>query len=294
MDLDDLRALVVVVETRSFSAAAQRLGSPRATLRRRIDALEAVTGIPLLDRTASGPLPTEAGLTLVARARDLLLEADAVLRSVRGLHLGPAGSLTVTLPVGLPPVLLRLAYESIHQQFPELRFEARFATNPLLHELEGVDVVVHWGAEGPTGAWSTVRLVEAREWCVASPSYLAQHGCPVSIDELRTHALLAWMAPGRDPVQWPLIAGGSVEVRPRLVVGDVHMLRHLAAGGVGIALLPDGELPNAEIPPDAVQVVMDDVIGTVTPFCLSYRTAMAEVPRVRAIVDLLRAFTAMI
>ncbi len=61
MNLDELRAFVAVAETGSIVAAARSLNFARATLRRRLDELEARAGLPLLYRTAQGVTLTEAG-----------------------------------------------------------------------------------------------------------------------------------------------------------------------------------------------------------------------------------------
>ena len=72
MDLEELRSFLAVVETGSFLAAATNLGVARATLRRRVDALEARAGVPLLERTARGVTVTEAGSVLMARGRQVV------------------------------------------------------------------------------------------------------------------------------------------------------------------------------------------------------------------------------
>jgi DNA-binding transcriptional LysR family regulator len=75
MDLEELRAFLDVVETGSFLAAAKSLGVSRTTLRRRVEALEARAGVPLLKSTPQGILLTEAGEVLAQRGRIMMQES---------------------------------------------------------------------------------------------------------------------------------------------------------------------------------------------------------------------------
>ena len=72
MDLDSLRALVAVADAGSLLGGAERLGLARSTLRRRLDELEVLAGVPLLHRGAQGAALTAAGELLVSRGRGLL------------------------------------------------------------------------------------------------------------------------------------------------------------------------------------------------------------------------------
>jgi DNA-binding transcriptional LysR family regulator len=76
-------ALLAVAETGSVLAAPDRLKIPRATVRRRLDTLEARVGAPLVHRGPSGALLTEAGRSVATHARAILDETAALLASAR-------------------------------------------------------------------------------------------------------------------------------------------------------------------------------------------------------------------
>ena len=118
MDLEAVRALVAVVELGSFVGAARRLGVPRPTLRRRLEALEEEAGVPLLLRTRSGSTPTEAGAMLAERGRILLRDGAALMATVREVGDEPSGELRLVLPVGPhPAVVARQARAVAHSCF---------------------------------------------------------------------------------------------------------------------------------------------------------------------------------
>ena len=60
-ELDDIRAFVEIVDARSLSRAARRLGLSKSIVSRRLARLEANLGGRLLSRTTHGISPTEAG-----------------------------------------------------------------------------------------------------------------------------------------------------------------------------------------------------------------------------------------
>ena len=120
MDLEELRAFLTVAETGSFLAAEQRLGMPRATLRRRVEALEARAGVPLLHRSRQGVSLTVAGMSLAERGGLVAQEAAALVASVRELGREPAGLLRVQLPPGMPPQILAQLFAAIRATWGKL------------------------------------------------------------------------------------------------------------------------------------------------------------------------------
>src|SRR4029077_18139714 len=85
LTLDQLRILVAVAETGSFSAAARRLRRVQSAVSHSVPALEATLGGTLFDRAERIPRLTEAG-------RALLLDARQVLSNTEGLR-APAESI---------------------------------------------------------------------------------------------------------------------------------------------------------------------------------------------------------
>ena len=82
-DLDELRAFLAVVEHGSAKAAADTLGVPRSTLRRRIDALEQRIGATLLWSDAQGTRLSPKGRLMVDEAQGLLASHAALIERAR-------------------------------------------------------------------------------------------------------------------------------------------------------------------------------------------------------------------
>jgi DNA-binding transcriptional LysR family regulator len=97
MDTRQLAAFCAVVERKSFSQAAERLGVTQPAVSLQIRSLEERLGTQLLDRSGRRVEPTEAGLRLYASAQKLLALEDQLLAEVAG---DEAGEMSGTLELG--------------------------------------------------------------------------------------------------------------------------------------------------------------------------------------------------
>jgi DNA-binding transcriptional LysR family regulator len=122
MDTRQLAAFCAVVERKSFSQAAERLGVTQPAVSLQIRSLEQRLGRQLLDRSGRRVEPTEAGLRLYASAQRLLAAEESLLED---LAAGDEGVVSGTLELGastgpggtVVPVLLC----EFQRQHPELR-----------------------------------------------------------------------------------------------------------------------------------------------------------------------------
>jgi DNA-binding transcriptional LysR family regulator len=110
MDTRQLAAFCEVVERRSFSQAAERLGVTQPAISLQVRSLEKRLGTQLLDRTGRKVAPTEAGLRLYRSAQRLLALEEQLVEDLAGLETkelsgtleigastGPGGSVVTTL-----------------------------------------------------------------------------------------------------------------------------------------------------------------------------------------------------
>lgn len=292
MDLEEFRAFLSVAETGSFLSAATSLGVARATLRRRVEALEARAGVPLFERSARGVVLTEAGAVLADRGRKVVQEASALVASVRDIGREPVGVLRVVMPVGLPPAMVAAIFAATRSAYPRLAIHTRTCDDPARDLPDDVDLVAHFGAAELPGSWLTHEVARLRERLIASADYLERRGAPAGVEQLVEHELLSWAPPGEDGRVWPLVGGGALEVEPALVSSDVHMLRQFALAGLGIAFVPDAMLPDAGVPEGTLVPVLPDVVGRDGALRVSVPTALAELPKLRALVKHIRAVAA--
>jgi DNA-binding transcriptional LysR family regulator len=290
MDLEELRAFLNVVETGSFLAAADTLGVSRTTLRRRVEALEARAGVPLLKSTRQGVVLTDAGQMLARRGRIMVQETSALLTSIREVGQGPSGVLRVVMPVGAPPHLFAPLFGMLRSAYPQLRLHSRFSGDPLGEHLDDVDMAIHFGGGEAKGPWLSHSVLQLRELLLASAEYLAQKGTPRSIEELRRHELFSWEAPGDDVRVWPTLEGAMFKVEPTLIAADIHLIRQCCIAGLGIGLVPDLELPDPGVPEGTLVPVLNDVVGRTRTLWVSVPEALAEIPKIKMVLMQVRRF----
>jgi DNA-binding transcriptional LysR family regulator len=290
MDLEELRAFLDVVETGSFLAAADSLGVSRTTLRRRVEALEARVGVPLLKSTRQGVVLTEAGETLARRGRIMMQETSALLASLREVGQEPSGVLRMVIPVGMPPHVLTPLFGLLRASYPLLRVHARFSDNPLSEPLDGVDMAIHLGEDMPKGPWLSHVVLRVREGLIASREYLQRRGIPRSVEELRGHELFSWEAPGDPPGTWPTLRGTTFTVEPALLTPDIHLIHSCCIAGLGIGLVPSIELTDPGSPSDLLVPVLPDEVGRERPVRISVPEALSEIPKIKMVLTHIRSF----
>jgi LysR family transcriptional regulator for bpeEF and oprC len=189
MDLNALRLLVKVAETRSFTRAASDLGLTQSGLSRAISRLEQQLGVRLLQRNTRSVSLTPDGRVLVERATPLLAELAQTRDLLLDRRDSPSGVLKISTPSLYGRKVVMPVIGELTQQYPDLCIEA-VMTDRLVDIIEeGFDAVVR------TGPIQDQRLIARRlpplNWVtVAAPAYLARHGAPQTLDDLQRHDCL--------------------------------------------------------------------------------------------------------
>lgn len=239
--LRDIELFVEVVQARSFSRAAQRLGLPTSTVSRRIALMERTLGLQLLHRTTRRVEVTEAGAAYHARCAPLIEEARAAHENLQEDALQPKGTLRLACTPDfaswyLPDVLVRFA-----RAHPEVDIELDLSSRRVDLHTEPVDAALRIGPL-PDSALVARRVGSLRRQLFAAPGYLQALGEPEHPADLAQHAGIR-LQPGSPHAQWALVCERTgapaepVQSRSRFVAGSLSMARELALRGAGIAAL---------------------------------------------------------
>src|SRR4030095_8994504 len=279
----ELLAFASAVETASLSAAARRLGVPRATIGRRLARLEEKLGARLRRRTTRALVLTDAGEAFYRHAR---IAIDAVSQAESSVRRGDE-RIRGTLRVAVPPIIDR-AFHTMVSEFARLHPDVRLLVNASTRHLdlrrEGYDLALRAGNISEPGLVART-LVRDALIAGASPAHPQAHGTPRSARALGQHRCLTLFERGEVPrTHWPRRSGGKVPIESQFVSNDLLMLEEAALRGLGIALLPmlmvtplleRGELVH----------VLPDLIREEARVALVYPEKEFLPPQVRAFID---------
>lgn len=237
--LSELSAFVAVVETRSFTAAAQRLGITKSLTSKQVTKLEDRLGVRLLHRTTRKLSLTEAGERLYERAARALGEIAEAQQEVSGFQDVPQGRLRVSAPMsyGLSHVVPLVP--EFMRQYPKVVVDLQMDDRKVDVVSDAFDVVIRIGRLADSSLVARhVRPV--RMYTAAAPDYLARHGVPQHPLDLRVHACMVYTGTALD---WMFRSedGRELRVEPNGVFfsNNGQALREAALAGHGVIRSPD-------------------------------------------------------
>lgn len=285
MDISVYRTFVSVVETGSFSAAAQRQGISRSLSSKHVADLEASLGVRLLTRTTRKVTPTALGQSYCDDLRDVLVRLDAATEAVRATTASPSGALKIGSPIFytlkvLQPYLLEFMerYRGI-----QLQVVLDDGTSDLVGE--GFDAVIRIGNLRDSSLHAR-RLHAARILLVAAPAYLARCGHPERPADLLRHDCLHFTnLPGNNT--WPLRRGSRTirqPVRPSFSSNNTELLHSMALSGQGLALLPEFMVRD-DIATGRLTTLMGDYALPDLPVSLVYPSGKLLTGAMRSFLD---------
>ena len=234
----ELQALTVVLERRSFAAASRVLGLSEATVRKRIEHLEALGRTELFVRTATGLEPTADGLAAGALARQMVEHSLATERFLRDRSRDDDGEVRITATDGLGTywVVPKLA-KRVFEGEPG-RYDVTCKMEVPNLELGEADVAVHLEAiDGKNIETRCVGKISVR--LHASRDYVEEKGIPKIMPELAHHRLVLQTGAqlGSDGAEGPTsLLASALPVFMRLDTSGAHF--QAVAAGAGIGAIP--------------------------------------------------------
>ena len=184
--MDQIQAMRVfarVVETGSFTRAADSLALPKGTVTKQIQALEARVRVKLLNRTTRRVTVTPDGAAYYERASRLLTELDDLDASMTNAQANPSGRLRIDVGSSMANLLLIPAIESFYERFPDIQLDMGVSDRIVDMIADNVDCVIRVG-EISDQSLVARRIGHLAFVNVASPGYLRRHGVPMHPHDL--------------------------------------------------------------------------------------------------------------
>jgi DNA-binding transcriptional LysR family regulator len=289
VNLNRLIAFAAVVETGSFTAAAERLGLTKAMVSQHVSRLEKELGITLLTRTTRKVAPTEAGAAFHAECSPVLQEMESAIARIGGRSEMPAGTLRLTAPEDYGAAIVVPVLAAFKLRYPQVRIDL-LATDDVVDLVGGrfdLGIRVGWLRESSLRA---TRLDTFEQYVTAAPRYLKAAGTPKHPRELAAHAWVA-MSTLRSAYTWHFSSRGhtqTVRVSPHVTSNNASSLRAFLREGIGVGILPDYML-EAEIASGRLVRLLPGWSLPQGGVHAVYPNTRYTSAKVRAFVDFLRA-----
>jgi DNA-binding transcriptional LysR family regulator len=289
--LAETSTFVAVLEQKSFSKAAKQLGLSPPRVSEMVRQLEARLGVRLVERTTRSVAATSAGERLLERLRPVLADYQAALESTDDFRTKPAGTLRLTVapPAAdfiLPPLIPRFL-----ALYPEIGLDISADSTFVDIVAARFDAGIRPG-ERLSRDMIAVRISDEIPIVVAAaPAYLAQHGKPVTPQELAAHDCISFRLQSGVLFPWRFRMkrrAFEVHVESRLIVNEPKMLIQAALDGVGLIQVPLIYIAS-EIAAGRLATVLDDwAPAPIDGFFLYYPSRRHIRPALKALVDFLR------
>ncbi|WP_420009778.1 LysR substrate-binding domain-containing protein [Xanthomonas sacchari] len=266
VNLNRLAYFAAVVDTGSFTRAAERLGITKTVVSQQVAKLEAELKTALLMRTTRRVEPTEAGRLLHARSVSVLRQVEDAIGEVTRSNVEPSGVLRVAAPNDYGTSRIAPLAAAFTRRHPACQVELILADTRIDPVASQVDLSIRVGWLDDSSLHAR-RIGDFRQCLVATPE-LASALAVANPDDLAQVPFVANSAL-REPLIWHFVkddferrtvrmrqalstnatpavlaatlAGGGVSVLPDFLVADA-----LAAGTL-VAVLPDWSLPAGGI-----------------------------------------------
>jgi LysR family tcuABC transcriptional regulator len=290
VELRQLRYFVRVAELGSLGKAASDLGLVTSALSQQISRLEGELSTRLLQRTASGAVPTEAGLALLRQARLVLRHADEAVRAAQ--HARLSGQVSVGLAPTTAAVIGLPLIQAMRERYPEVRLHlVESLSGHLASMLENrqIDLAVLFKA-ARGGRWHAQPLLTERLFLIATPP-VAPPGTRRRIKLERLAEVPLILPSGPHGLRATIDAAfAAAKVQPLIVaeIDSLALLMDAVRAGLGatlqpgaaVARLPPGELLLSEISGKSARrdnLIVSLAEDELTPAALAARLVLRDV-----------------
>jgi DNA-binding transcriptional LysR family regulator len=241
--IDAMEAFVRVVETGSFTRAAETLQASRTRVTQLVQSLEAHLRVKLLHRTTRKVNVTADGAAYYERVVRLLADLDDAETSLSAASDVPRGRLRVDVPAPLASLILMPALPDFHARYPDIQLDMGASDRKVDLIDENVDCVVR-GGELTEPSLRARHVANLQLGVYAAPDYLARAGTPAHPQALEDshHRFVGYRGSRAGTPLTNMMRRGDEHLRlhGRYVLSVDDGNAYLAAGlaGLGVLWLP--------------------------------------------------------
>lgn len=270
--MSTIPVFVAVVESNSFSSAAQKLGVSKSAVSKRISQLEERLGTQLLHRSTRRLSLTEAGERYFAHATDALTAAQKAEDSALELQGAPKGRLKINVPMSFGRLHVAPVIFEFLRLYPEIEIDMIMDDRVADLVEGGYDIAIRAGTLSDSSLIAK-KLATCHNVLCAAPTYLDEEGSPNEPTDLTNHNCLHY-AYFSDFHEWTFYSSHEpikVQTNGSYQVNNSEALLEATIDGLGIARFPtfiagphiaSGKLiqllPNYSLPEQSIYAVFPE------------------------------------
>lgn len=237
--LDEMQVFIAIVDCGSITAAADALQQTISATSRTMTRLEEKLQTTLMRRTTRRLELTEEGNAYLEQARKIIAAVEETEEQMRARRNQPAGRLRVD---AASPFMLHVIVPLVpgyRQRYPKVELELNSNEGNIDLLERRTDLALRIGSLKDSSLHA-VPIGRSRVRVLASPGYLAAHGTPKRVADLREHTLLGF-SQLESLNEWPLedADGQPLHIQPSIRSFSGETLRQLALNDAGIVCLSD-------------------------------------------------------
>lgn len=237
-NFNDMMSFAEVVETGSFTAAAERLGRGKSSLSQSITRLEGDLGVRLIQRTTRRLSLTEAGQRFYRHCENIREIHALALEDAHTEATALSGRLCLTAPHALAEAFVRPAVTAFLREHPAVEIVFHSDDGQLNLVDHAIDLAVR--VDMPQDQSLKVsKLGEFRDLLCAHKDLVTEHsGLPNDLATLKDWPHIANQWQGQQ-IAYQRQGETAVRIRPHLRCNAFHDVLGFVRDGLGVALLPD-------------------------------------------------------
>lgn len=237
--LENMSLLVRIVEAGGIGKAAEQLGLAKSAVSKRLKELESTLSVQLISRTTRVANLTDAGHQYYQQSLGIINAINEMNAQVSGEHQALSGTIRLTVPLTFGLATLNDLFEEFLAQHPKVKLNVEFTDRQVDLLEEGYDLAIRIAnLQDSTLKARKISKIEHR--LCASPDYLAKHGTPTTVEELKQHTFLEYE--NKRTVNLHLIEPSGAHAKFAPIIkhksNNGTFLSRMAIRGEGVICLP--------------------------------------------------------
>lgn len=286
--LDGINIFCQVVNSASFTAAAQASGYSTSFISKEITKLETRLGVRLLNRTTRSLSLTTEGEQYFAQCQQIVLDAEQAEQLLSGQQVEPQGILKISCSSNLANGVLKDSFKQFFIRYPKVQIDLDLSGRKVDVISEGFDLVIRATGQLEDSSLISRKLFDSYSMTIASKNYLKKFGTPKHPRELDRHKLISYSLL-KQPDLWRYEKNGEVtQAQGQLIMttNSSEMELSMCLADVGITRLPRFNLDDQLNTGELVELFADFDKPAIGVYCI-YPSRKQLSTKVRSFIDLL-------